>query len=85
MEITPVRFSVSLVCEELAKTLGFWMFEKFRRLARLFDNALVEKHDLIGNVSRERHLMRYDQHGSSLLGKRAHDFKHFANKFGIKR
>ena len=49
------------------------------------DNAAVHEDDVIGNVAREGHLVRDNDHGGVLVGQLADDLEHFTGQLGIER
>ena len=57
--------------EELARALSLRVFDDVVRRALLHDHAAVHEDHTVGHVAGEGHLMRDDDHGHVLLGKRA--------------
>ncbi len=55
------------------------------RRSLLEDRAFVEEADLVGDVARERHLVRSEDHRHSAGGKFADDLEHLCNQFRVER
>ena len=53
--------------------------------ALLDDDALVEEQHPIGDVTRERHLVRRHEDRRAALGERAHEVEHLADEFRVER
>ena len=52
----------------------------------LFNNdAAVHEHDAVGDIARERHLMRHNDHGHMLSGELLDDLQHLSGKLRVER
>ena len=56
-----------------------------RRVAALDDQPVVQEADLVGDLARERHLVRRDDHRHPLGLELAHDLEHLADQLGVER
>lgn len=61
------------------------VLDDLMRLPLLDNHAVVHENDPVGNVSGKRHLMRHDDHGHFLLGKRPDHAQHLARELGVQR
>ena len=69
-----------------SRVLGFLrVFKEFMRLALLADDAVGHIHDVAGDIAREGHFMRDDDHRQALFGQAAHDIEHLADHLRIER
>lgn len=55
------------------------------RLTLFADDAVGHIHDVAGDIAREGHFMRYDDHRQPLFGQPAHNIKHFTDHLRIER
>ena len=49
------------------------------------NDATIHEHDAIGDIARERHLMRHDNHGHVLSGELLDDLQHLGGKLRVER
>src|SRR5262245_4443646 len=59
--------------------------ENLSRQTLLYDGACVQEYHAVGNLARERHLVRDDHRGHTLPSEHTDHIQHFANKLGIQR
>src|SRR5271157_5651539 len=71
--------------KELPKPRAFRRVEKLGRNAFLLDPALAQEEGAGGDVSRERHLVGDNDHGTSFRRKALHHGQHLAHEFRVER
>src|SRR5512139_2959054 len=84
----PMVGSGSLLREPPQKqleTLSLGGIEQLRRRTGLYDEAVVEERQAVGDVPRKIHLVGDNQHGHAIGSKITQDRQHLANEFGIER
>src|SRR5262245_60374425 len=65
-----------------------WLSRRAKNLSRqtlLYDGACVQEYHAVGNLARERHLMRDDHRGHTLPSEHTDHVQHLAYKLGIQR
>ena len=70
-------------CEELLYSVGSIFAKEHGRFILFYDNAVFHEDNVIGNISRERHFMSYDNHSHALCRKFLDYFQDLARKFGV--
>ena len=59
--------------------------EELRRRPFFQDLTLLEEADAVGDVTREAHLVRGDDHGHARLGQPTDDIEHLRHQLGVQR
>ena len=74
----------NLAKEQLGAFMLRMLKERSRRV-HLHNFASVHKHDAIGNLAREAHLVRHNDHRHALLRQRGHGNEHFLYHLRVER
>src|SRR5207249_11852821 len=77
--------SMQDLLQKQPRAFVLWMLEESLRLVYLDDLAFGHEYDSVGDLPRETHFMRHDQHGDAVAGKFHHRVEHFLDHFGIER
>ena len=86
--VAALRFLVSShkeAREKFARLRVLRVFKNILRAALFADDAVGHKDDVRGNVARERHFVRYNDHRETVSGERAHNIEHLADHLRIER
>lgn len=70
--------------QKLLQTLALRVDQHFTRVAALFNNPLVQEHQLVRHFTGKTHFVGHHHHRATFLGQVLHHLEHITHQFRVK-